>query len=104
MQAKKNQNYYLCEQAEVGGEWFRSVKTMEPYREKVLITPRMAKELLDSEKMSLRKPKLKSDEVTISFSGNLLTGKHLLENVLEEKQSKEVTIVFNVLNECYALT
>jgi hypothetical protein len=102
MQAKKNQNYYLREQAEVGGDWFRFVKTMEPYKEKVSITPRMAKELLDSQQISLRKPRLKSDEVTISFSGNLLAGKHLLENILEEKQSKEVTIVFNVLNECYA--
>jgi hypothetical protein len=96
MQAKKNQNYYLREQSEGGENWFRCVKTMEPYREAVLISPSMAKELLDYEnQMSLCKPRLKSKKVTISFYGNLLTGKDLLEEVVEDKQPKEVMVVFN---------
>jgi hypothetical protein len=100
MQAKKNQNYYLREQSEEGhGDWFRFVKTMEPYRETVLITPDMAKELLDSEnQMSLRKSRLKSKEVTISFYGDLLTGKDLLEKVVEVQQPKELLVTFNVLD------
>jgi hypothetical protein len=99
MQPKQNQNYYLREQSEVGGEWFRCVKTMEPYSESVLITPSMAKELLDSEnQMSLRKSRLKSKEVSISFCGDLLTGKDLLEKVVEGRQSKELLVTFNVLD------
>lgn len=104
--AKKNARYYLTEQRDECEHWFRCVRSMETYSEVVYITPRMAKELLDSTKKKVRHLRVvgPSDlkiagthhNVAISFSGNLIEGQQILENIIETRKSTEVLVTFNL--------
>jgi len=111
--ARKNRHYYLSEKEADNGSnrWFRYVKTMDSYSEPVLLSPKMAQELLESdEDYSLRKPisqsvleslaaELKSGKyptVSISFSGKLLDGWSTLHALIYNKKSAIVFLSFNV--------
>lgn len=96
--------YYLTEQNE-SEPWFRCVKSMETYSEVVLITPKMAQDLLDAKKTrrNLRvvgPSNLKlmgtHHNVAINFSGNLIEGQDILENIVETRKSTEVLVTFNL--------
>lgn len=104
--ARKNRKYYLSEQRADKGDnpWFRYVKTMDSYSEVVLISPKMAQELLDADKdSSMRKPTLlpklkdgESHKVSISFSGRLLEGQVILQAIVKNSKSAMVHFTFNV--------
>lgn len=103
--AKKNARYYLTEQRSECEHWFRCVRSMETYSEVVYITSRMAKELLDARKTrrNLRvvgpsdlKIAGTHHNVAISFSGNLVEGQRILENIIENGKSTEVLVTFNL--------
>lgn len=111
--ACKNQGYYLGEKKAENGKdhWFRYIKTMDSYSEAVLISPEMARELLESEEASgLRKP-VNSEVITaiaediksgkykttsISFSGKLLDGRLVLQAVILNEESAIVFVAFNI--------
>jgi len=108
--AEKNRNYYLTEQKADNDEnkWFRYIKTMDSYSEPILISPRMAKEIIGycEDDFDLRKPKtirtiakeLETSHSTIAFSfaGKLLDGRLILEAILLNKKSAIVFVSFNV--------
>lgn len=105
MIAKKNARYYLTEQKAESEPWFRCVKSMETYSEVVCITPRMAQELLDAKKtrrnlrvVGLTDLKLAGTHhnVAINFSGNLIEGQDILENIIKTRKSIEVLVTFNL--------
>jgi hypothetical protein len=112
--ALKNRNYYLSEKKADNGasKWFRYVRTMDTYSEPVLISPKMAQEMLDSDDdSSLRKPvspavleaianDLRREKahptLSISFSGKLLDGRNVLQALLLNKKSAIVFVSFNI--------
>ena len=115
--ARKNRNYYLSQKKaeDHANPWFRYVKTMDSYSEPVLLSPKMAQELLETydSGFSLRKPAspetiaavaqgLKSEQchktVSISFSGKLIEGGNVLQAVVLNKESAIVFFAFNVSN------
>lgn len=102
--ARKNRHYYLSEKKadNAANPWYRYVKTMDSYSEAVLLSPTMARELLDSNTDSaLRKPPTARElenvqPLSISFSGKLLNGHSTLQVVAMGEKSAIVYISFNV--------
>jgi hypothetical protein len=102
--ARKNRHYYLSEQKadNTANPWYRYVKTMDSYSEAVLLSPSMARELLDSDTDSaLRKPPSAGElenvrPLSISFSGKLLSGHSTLQAVAMSEKSVIVYISFNI--------
>lgn len=100
--ARKNQKYYLSERRadKCSNPWFRYVKTMDSYSEPVLISPKMALELLEADKdSSMRKPldgKSMPSTVSISFSGRLLEGQAILQSIVNNNKSAMANFTFNV--------
>jgi hypothetical protein len=101
--ARKNRHYYLSEHKadNAANPWYRYVKTMDSYSEAVLLSPSMARVLLDSDTDSaLRKPTTARLEnvrpLSISFSGKLLNGHSTLQAVAMGEKSAIVYISFNI--------
>lgn len=110
--ARRNRNYYLSERKADNGKmpWFRYVKTMDVYAEPVLVSPKMARELLDG--FDLRKPipltKVRrvaeeleskiSHRLSVSFYGRLLDGRVVLNAILLNRKSAIVVVSFNVFD------
>ena len=101
--ARKNRHYYLSEQRadNAASPWYRYVKTMDSYSEAVLLSPQMARQLLEADSDSaLRKPVKEVDllarPVSISFSGKLLNGHSVLQTVAMGEKSEIVYISFNI--------
>lgn len=114
--AQKNQTYYLSEKEADNGQnkWFRYVRTMDTYTEPVLISPQMARELLED--FSLRKPmdekglrslvddlKRSHPKISISFSGRLLEGHNVVQAIVGS-ESAIVFVAFNISDKMSFLT
>lgn len=104
--ARRNRRYYLAEQAADAGKenWFRYVKTLDTYTEPVLISPEMAREMLNGFRL---KRATSSDiikaidlsclnSISISFSGKTMEGRLVLEAILMSRSSAIVLVTFNV--------
>ena len=114
--ATENQNYYLSEQKadDSGSPWFRYAKTMDSYAEAVMLSPQMARDLLEAGNDSaMRKPislnivndlvrdlkagkSLVEHPISISFSGKLLDGRLPLQAVIAYKKPVVAYISFNI--------
>jgi hypothetical protein len=99
--AKRNRNYYLRESEEGGERWFRCIKSFESYSEPILITPKMAKELLDTRvnnrpfiRMSLSEDA--HHAVAVNFSGELIDGQNILCAIVDSNKKRVVFMCFNV--------
>lgn len=108
--AIRNRNYYLAEKRADDGKqsWHRYVKSLDTYSEPILVSPEMAKEVLENE--DFKKPTrfetlgvLVNNEisqtyrtVTFSFSGRLLDGQQVLEVIVASDKSVVVFFSFNV--------
>jgi len=108
--AIRNRNYYLAEKRADDGKqsWHRYVKSLDNYSEPILVSPKMAKEVLEG--FDFRQPTrfetlgaVVNNElnqayrtVTISFSGRLLDGREVLEVVVASNNPAIVFFSFNV--------
>lgn len=101
--ATRNWHDYMSQQTEEE-PWFRCVKTMETYSEPLLVTPEMARQLLNTKaKRSLRVVG-PSDlvlsgthhNVSMNFSGHLVEGEQILEKLIETNKPLRVLFTFNL--------
>lgn len=102
--AKRNAEYYLAEKlaSDCTDGWFRYVKTLEDYAEPILISPAMAQEVLDANKVGEITPVEKENPTAcISFSGKLIDGATVLKWISLGEKSRIVFFQFNILDKLF---
>lgn len=104
----RNRNYYLAERRADGKQsWYRYVKSLDNYSEPILVSPKMAKEVLGDDFGQPSRFQTLAAVVnnelgqayrtaTISFSGRLLDGREVLETIISSNSPTIVFFSFNV--------